>query len=49
MRDLDEILQDFKVKYSDKNRECASLIQISEHRLEQYNELMSKKKDMEET
>jgi predicted RNase H-like nuclease (RuvC/YqgF family) len=49
MRESDEILQDFKVKYSDKCRECASLIQISEHRLEQYNDMIQKKKDMEET
>lgn len=40
-KDQDNILQDFKVKLSDKSRECASLVQISEHRLDQYNELMT--------
>lgn len=36
-------------KYSDKCKECQSYISISEHRLEQYNELMSRKNDIEES
>jgi hypothetical protein len=36
-------------KYNDKQKECESYIKISEHRLEQYNELMERKRDLEGT
>jgi hypothetical protein len=39
---------DLKQKLTDKYAECDSYIQISEHRLLQYNDLMSKKKELEQ-
>ena len=47
LADLEIRLSDFKEKYSDKCKECESYIQISEHRLAQYNELMTKKRELE--
>ena len=41
-------MQDYIAKYNDKCKECESYIKISEHRLEQYNDLMQRKKDLEE-
>lgn len=49
VKDQDRQLADWQAKYSDKCQECESYISISEHRLEQYNELMQRKKDLEET
>ncbi len=39
---------DIKARLEDKQKECESYIQISEHRLSQYNELMAKKKELEQ-
>ena len=40
-------IEDLRQKLSDKVSECESYIQISEHRLSQYNDLMQKKKELE--
>ena len=48
IKKLDARVQDWMCKYTDKCKECDSYISISEHRLEQYNELMQKKKELEE-
>lgn len=49
LRTVETQLQDFIAKYNDKVKECESYIKISEHRLEQYNELMERKRDLEGT
>ncbi|TNV84501.1 hypothetical protein FGO68_gene14539 [Halteria grandinella] len=49
VRAQDLQLQDWIAKYNDKCKECASYISISEHRLQQYNELLSKKKELEDS
>ena len=41
------MLADFQEKYRDKIRECESYIKISEHRLEQYNNLLQVKEQQE--
>ena len=47
LKSKEEALFDYMNKYKDKCLECESYIGISEHRLDQYNELMSKKKELE--
>jgi len=48
VKTLEIQVQDLRCKFDDKCRECESYIAISQHRLEQYNELMNKKKELED-